>query len=150
VSIRESILNNVREGDPDLWNTLVHHGLTEKIADLSIAAYETGVSAGTLGASPDEPMENVLTRTCDAFALAYAEFCVWQMKTLGDEIPPEYNSIQGQLEAAKRQALPNFLGNFVRHLAAFGVKPRTGPVIQVAQEVPPVQPPQEVRRLILS
>lgn len=148
MSIRESILNNVREGDPDLWNTLVHNGLTEKIADLTIAAYDTGVSAGTLGASPDEPMESVLDRTCNAFALAYAEFCVWQMKELGDQVPPEYKSIQGQLEAAKQQALPNFLGKFVQHLIAFGVKPRTGPVIQIAQEVPQPVPP-EARRLIL-
>lgn len=139
MSIQDTIRKNLMETEPEFWNELVLSGRTEKVIGLMFNAYETGVDVAAVGASEGEGLEEVLNRTCTAFATAYATFCSHMMRTEGHTVPPEYNSIEGQIKAAQLQAIPAFFKTLVPKLVEVGFKPLDPNRIRVAQEVPQVR-----------
>jgi hypothetical protein len=139
LSVQDTIRENLMAAEPELWNELVLSGRTEKVVGLMLHAYETGLDVAAVGAGDSEDIEAVLDRTCNAFATAYATFCVHMMQTKGHEVPPEFHSVQGQLQAATLQAVPAFLRTLAEKLQERGVKPLDPHAIRVAQEVPPVK-----------
>lgn len=137
-AITETVRQNLAASEPELWNHLVHAGLTEKVLGLIENAYETGVDVAAVGATGDEDIEATLDRTCEAYALAYATFCAHMLRTT-ENLPPNYNTLEAQLCVAQKQAVPAFLRTFLAKLSEFGIKPIDRFAIQTAQEVPPVK-----------